>query len=533
MKRRVGILTPKTTLESCYAEIVEQLAKDPDIELILLHDRGAPKPSTLHEKSYRFLFGLEKKVLSKISSEVRTHTPDVDITGLFHTETILISGHYGTNSLTYSPKDLTAIQNAGLDLILHLDTEYPLAGEIVETGAKDGIVGMFTARKTAFWQTYRQEDSVSFSIEQYKKGNNRVLITGALNTMRFVTEMRVRLIRESGAFLIRFIRAYAKSGQLDFRTHPNPTLFDTEAPATPKVSQQLHYILNTGILFGKLIFKRVLLRQQSRFGVAFLWKNWEDAKLSQGVEIKTPDNHFYADPFVWKQENRVVCFLEDYDYTTHLACVTAVELFEDGSYTILGEVVKEPFHLSFPYLFTYENELYMIPESTASESIRLYKCTAFPMQWEYQYDLMKDVRAADTMLFPYEGRWWMLTNISTENNYDQAAQLYAFYSDSPLSTEWKPHRANPVAFSSAYGRNGGILFTREHIPVRGRQKQKFNIYGAAFSIAKIKELTPEKFCEETLAEIEPRFFPGIEATHHIHSHGDITVYDFMRQERVH
>ena len=210
-----------------------------------------------------------------------------------------------------------------------------------------------------------------------------------------------------------------------------------------------------------------------------------------------------------------------------------MEIFEDGHYEILGEVIREPFHLSFPYLFEYEDELYMIPESSAANSIRLYKCTDFPMQWEFQKELRTGIKAADTMLFEYEGKWWMLTNQTTENNADQAAQLFVYHNDSPLKSEgWQPHPLNPVVFSSDGGRNGGILLQEEKLPVRVGQRQRFNIYGAAFCLNQITQLSETHYKEERITEIEPDFFPDLRATHHMHAHNGIVVYDFMKYRKL-
>ncbi len=136
------------------------------------------------------------------------------------------------------------------------------------------------------------------------------------------------------------------------------------------------------------------------------------------------------------------------------------------------------------------------------------------------------------MVFEHENRWWMLTNMSTPSNDDQAAALFAFYSDSPLSQKWTPHEKNPVVFDSDCGRNAGLLFSENKEIFRVRQRQKFNIYGAAFSIAKILKLSPKDYEEKEISSIQPDFFLKLKATHHMHSNNDITVVDFMRLLRL-
>lgn len=45
-------------------------------------------------------------------------------------------------------------------------------------------------------------------------------------------------------------------------------------------------------------------------------------------------------------------------------------------------VLKENFHLSFPTVFDWRGEVWMLPETSADHSLTLYRCTQFPDKWE-------------------------------------------------------------------------------------------------------------------------------------------------------
>jgi hypothetical protein len=136
------------------------------------------------------------------------------------------------------------------------------------------------------------------------------------------------------------------------------------------------------------------------------------------------------------------------------------------------------------------------------------------------------------MIFKHEQKWWLFTNMATKNNSDQAAQLFAYYSDHPFSNRWTPHSLNPLVFNSNIGRNAGLLPVKNALPVRARQKQDFNIYGASLSLAEISQLTPSTYQEKQLCQILPDFLPNIKGCHHIHSNEHFTVFDFMRNEKL-
>jgi hypothetical protein len=45
-------------------------------------------------------------------------------------------------------------------------------------------------------------------------------------------------------------------------------------------------------------------------------------------------------------------------------------------------------------------------------------------------------------------------------------------------------------------------------------------------------LSKDDFVEEELFKIEPNFFAGIKGTHHLHSNGRVTVFDFVENLKV-
>jgi hypothetical protein len=110
--------------------------------------------------------------------------------------------------------------------------------------------------------------------------------------------------------------------------------------------------------------------------------------------------------------------------------------------------------------------------------------------------------------------------------------LCVFSADSPLSTDWVPHPANPVVVTSAVSRNGGFVRDEDGVVLRARQRQGFDRYGESLSLARITKLDDRAYEEQFDRNVLPDFFPGIEGTHHMHSNGAVTVFDFVREERV-
>ena len=106
--------------------------------------------------------------------------------------------------------------------------------------------------------------------------------------------------------------------------------------------------------------------------------------------------------------------------------ISAIKI--SNKYEFLGIVLEEDFHLSFPFIFKENSEIYMVPESSKNCDIRLYKCLEFPYKWQLEKVLMNNVSAADTMLIKQQDTWFMLTNICSAGLGDHNSELH-IYSD--------------------------------------------------------------------------------------------------------
>ena len=188
--------------------------------------------------------------------------------------------------------------------------------------------------------------------------------------------------------------------------------------------------------------------------------------------------------------------------------------------------MEEDFHLSFPFIFEYENEIFMCPETHEKKEIRVYKCIDFPTKWEFHKTLMKNVSAADTIIFKRDNKWWLLTNIDQSCVTDLGCQLHIFSADNPLSEEWVAHENNPVIFDPLVARNGGLIISENEV-YRVFQRQGFDMYGEASGIARITTLSLTEYVEEIYSTIEPKFFDRMKGTHTYNFESNLIVIDYV------
>ena len=68
---------------------------------------------------------------------------------------------------------------------------------------------------------------------------------------------------------------------------------------------------------------------------------------------------------------------------------------ERGSPTAARSVVARDYHMSYPFVFRWEDAWYMIPQTGANRTVELWRATDFPEQWELERVLLADVDAVD------------------------------------------------------------------------------------------------------------------------------------------
>jgi hypothetical protein len=531
---------------------VSELAKSNQVELFFLLNRTVTAQQGFYKKItsqikakgsvrfmelvfYQVLTGAEDRILSSFSRQIKEHHKTLSIDEFNKNDITYLRPVFSASGATvrYPDEDINKVKSLNLDLIVRGNASGIFKGDIIKS-AKDGIISFHHGDNRwnrggppAFWEVYLRKPLTGFIIQILTEelDGGAVLFRGNIPTRRSFTENIVSLYNESNPYLAKIILEYAASNHLPPAEEGIP--FWGSLLTRPSFAQSISYLLRTSSAFLSPRIRRYVLREHNRWGVAFISGPWRDAILRKGVRIKNPPERYFADPFVVTRNSRTVCFVEDYSYKQKRGCIAAVEIIDKNRYEILGPVIEEPFHMSFPYLFEYQQELYMIPETAGSNSIRLYKCVEFPLKWEYEKEILSGFNAVDSMIFEYKGKWWLLTNRAINGGNDYYSQLMAYYSEQPLSGEWIAHERNPVVFDSSTARNGGILDVEGNFPIRCRQRQGFNSYGNSLTLARITGLTPSSFSEQEIGQILPNFFPKIKRCHHFHSNGKYTVYDYL------
>lgn len=213
--------------------------------------------------------------------------------------------------------------------------------------------------------------------------------------------------------------------------------------------------------------------------------------------ITLPDdgNRFYADPFPFEFMGRYFIFVEDLRHGEKKAVISVTEILPDGTSTVPRCVLAEPYHLSYPQVFSHEGQIWMLPEGAAGNNLVLYRAESFPDRWVRHSVLIPNRELFDATLLEHDGRLWLFA--TERDGYGSASDTLVVYHASCLTGPWTPHGSNPVKIDRAAARPGGSFVRvgdRLVLPLQDGTRE----YGGSLGLADLVELN-----ETTLRLTQP------------------------------
>lgn len=429
------------------------------------------------------------------------------------------SGHRDVNGTI---DDLhRSIEPGRADIVVWMLPDRPPAELVSRT--KNGVLTIADAFETTFGfrEFVEQEPAIRCDVIVYGNAPNedRVLASSFVATDAVLFARGISGARaKCQALLMSSIKRIWR--------HADPRLDGIPRQATKPYNRKPPSFLRT--VWGLLQFcGRYLAIQLMR---PFYFDQWQlayrmggDRMDQNGLQRLAPSHTgFWADPFIAEKDGRKFIFFEELSPVTTRGHIAAIEIFSDGR---LGEpinVLTRDYHLSYPFLFEYEDSLYMVPECAESGRVEVFRCEEFPQRWESHTVLLDGVRAFDPTLIEHDGMWWMFITMQHDGN-SVNDELHLFFATSPFD-EWTPHPLNPVKLDVRSARPAGAIFRDNGKLLRPAQDCSGR-YGRAISIQEVRCMTPEKYEEVELRRISADWAIGAHATHTINQASGVTIYD--------
>ena len=248
-------------------------------------------------------------------------------------------------------------------------------------------------------------------------------------------------------------------------------------------------------------------------------------KCKPGYRLLKPGwNYWCADPFPFHHDGEWYIFVEIFYLHHSKACLGYYKLSAPEKVYV---ILDEPFHLSYPNVFAWDKEIYMIPETHNAKELRLYRATKFPDCWELDTVLLRDIDLADTSLYFHDGCLMMETMEDVYGN----ARVYRnrLYQ---LDMQNRVVQEIPTGHSQYIDRRPAGNFFRVGNEVYHALQNCDRCYGEYMHIAKVSSFTNEGLQEKEMMQIKVADLPirshlSFTCTHTLNRYKELEVVDVL------
>ena len=241
----------------------------------------------------------------------------------------------------------------------------------------------------------------------------------------------------------------------------------------------------------------VAIRKRSD-GNDFFWEH-EDY-VFQEIKINCKGRYWLADPFLFEKDSKVYIFYEAFDLVQRKGKI-GYSIIDDKKKSIPVHIVlDEPYHLSFPNVFVYQDNIYMMPETCGDNSIKLFKAKSFPDKWIEDKVIVPDMYACDSVIVQEAENKYLLANEmyhgieAPGGNYISCWVKNILYK---LNDALEVVGVGELVSEGDCGiRNAGNFFKKDGKLYRVGQNCPNKIYGRGLVLFEVKSLDP--YIEERL-----------------------------------
>jgi hypothetical protein len=209
------------------------------------------------------------------------------------------------------------------------------------------------------------------------------------------------------------------------------------------------------------------------------------------ADVSDVSARFVADPFLVLDGLRWWMFLEVLNKASRRGEIAVASSSDGIAWKYDRIVLREPFHLSYPYVFEAGGGFCMIPECGQVGAVRLYRPVVFPYKWRFERQLLSG-RYVDASILRFEGRWWLFAQ-------RDGRALTLHFADQ-IEGPWTEHPLSPIVQDDiGVSRPGGRILHSDGRVLRFSQ-DGVHTYGRRLRAFQVDELTTTRYREREVLE---------------------------------
>lgn len=531
--KKIGILLDDFRIRSWQKKIIEYIEDHPSLNIEVLIINKNESPSAKSGLFYRFFQAADRKIFKVPNDAFASQKIKLDES----TPVLSINGIETRYSYRFLEQDIELIKELDLDVLIRFGFGI-LKGEILNA-AKYGVWSLHHGDNKinrggppGFWEVVNAEEITGVTLQMLSSDLDGGMVIDKSFTKTDLTSFNrnKNKVFWSGVELFNSALNKLAKGLLEHNETvvPNKERFYSK----PLYKDPPNFLaLKIHFYFWIRRIKEVMdeiLNPPQWFLLYKFKKNKEiETSIFRYKRLIPPKGYDWADPFVVEIEGKgFYLFFEELNIKSgkgHISYFTF-----DSAGELMGnspkKVIKEKFHLSYPFVFKDIDTFYMIPESANSGDLWLYESTNFPDKWEKKKRIFKNKSFYDASLIKHNGYYYLFgtEKIIDENSRDQ--YLFIYYSNDLFSDQWESHPSNPIYRDVRRARPAGKIFEWNGKLIRPSQIGAPK-YGYGIQFNEIISLTPTEFKETKVEKILPNWERNLVATHTFNSIGGFSVLD--------
>lgn len=221
--------------------------------------------------------------------------------------------------------------------------------------------------------------------------------------------------------------------------------------------------------------------------------------LVSAEEIPQVYTQFLADPFIFTYKTRSVVFFEGLDEQAKEGTrgfIGAIDLDVHGRFIreTARRVLVRPYHLSYPQVFSYNDRVYMAPDTSRTNELKIWVSDVFPDKWIYFGSLPTGALLDCTVIKDSLGQLYIIGGCKATFT----TRLYCVDLESLKLIE---HPSSPLSVNRNIFRPAGHVLNVNSEVYRPVQEYT-SYYGERLHLFAINELTQHTFSESYIGAIK-------------------------------
>lgn len=254
---------------------------------------------------------------------------------------------------------------------------------------------------------------------------------------------------------------------------------------------------------------------------AFMGGEWKVAyRLKTELDgqynvVEMPEGTCIADPFLYEADGEHYLFVELYDNKKNIAGIGCYQ-FIDRVPVFKGKIIENSYHMSYPCVFSYKGQHYMIPETSANQTVELYRAEDFPMKWKKVSNLITGERYVDTSVVKQGDSYFAVSYKKNEHGWSLDAFSLDMENNQMTKLGSKTYKTNT-------GRPGGGFICGENLerPAQNCASK----YGENLIIYKIDQLDGIGYEEHEVGKVTVHDIPMKSAPNRVHTYNQDSLYE--------